>query len=181
MKQFSSDNGPHSEGGANPGYFESAGGLRGQKRDLYEGGIRVPLIVYWKDHTAKGKTSGHATASWDFFPTVCDLIGAEAPAGLDGISIVPELLDQGNQTKHESLYWEFHAQGGKQAVVSGKWKLLRLDVKSGSPRLELYNLETDPAESINLADKEPAKRDELIKVMDTEHVADPIFRFPGDK
>jgi arylsulfatase A-like enzyme len=154
---FSSDNGPHKEGGADPSFFGSSGPLQGYKRALYEGGIRVPTIARWPGRIEAGSLSDHVSAFWDFLPTCCELIGAEAPEGIDGISMVPTLLGQSRrQKKHEFLYWEFHEQGKRQAVRMGDWKGVRLNVaKNPDGPIELYDLKDDIGEKNNVADKHP--------------------------
>jgi arylsulfatase A-like enzyme len=149
---FTSDNGPHKEGGVDPAFFKSSGPLRGIKRDLYEGGIRVPAIVRWPGQIAPGTTSDFPWAFWDFLPTACELAKVPMPEGLplDGQSIVPTLLGQ-PQKPHEFLYWEFHEGGSQQAVRAGDWKAVR---KFGGP-LELYNLKTDLGETNNVAAANP--------------------------
>nr|MCU0409263.1 arylsulfatase [Bacteroidales bacterium] len=109
---FASDNGPHLEAGADPDYFNSNGGLRGYKRDMYEGGIRCPLLVRWPAQVKPGKKSDHISAFWDIMPTLAEITGAEIPVAIDGISFLPALKGR-KQDKHEYLYWEFHEQGGK--------------------------------------------------------------------
>ncbi len=148
---FTSDNGPHKEGGADPNFFTSSGPLRGYKRALYEGGIRVPMIARWPGKIRPGRTSDHICALWDVLPTAADLADTPSPDNIDGISMLPSLLG-GQQETHEFLYWEFHERGGKQAVRMGDWKAVRL--KPGEP-LELYNLKTDLGETDNLAAKHP--------------------------
>mgnify|MGYP001003730012 CR=1 FL=1 len=144
---FTSDNGPHKEGGAEPSFFQSSGGLRGSKRALHEGGIRVPMLVRWPKHVPAGMTSDQIWAFWDLLPTLADLVGAQAPGGLDGVSVLPALL--GDEVKERPpLYWEFHEGGFKQAVRMGDWKAVRL--KLGGP-IELYDLKTDRAEAKNVA------------------------------
>jgi len=144
---FISDNGPHQEGGAEPAFFKSSGGLRGIKRDLYEGGIRVPMIARWTGVVPAGRVSAHVWAHWDVFPTVAELAGAKVPSGIDGMSMAHALRGEA-QPGHDFLYWEFHERGFQQAVRMGAWKAVRL--KKDAP-LELYNLESDPFEQHNLA------------------------------
>jgi len=147
---FTSDNGPHREGGFDPDFNESNGLLRGIKRDLYEGGIRVPLIARWPGRTPSGSTSDHVGAFWDLLPTFAELAGVEAPEGLDGVSMVPTLTgDGGPQQEHEFLYWEFHeGDASKQAVRMGDWKAVRL---APNAPLELYNLADDLSEEHDVA------------------------------
>src|SRR5699024_4703119 len=113
---FTSDNGPHTEGGHDPAFFDSNGPLRGVKRDLYEGGIRVPMMAWWPGTVPAGTTSDHISAFQDIMPTVAELAGRQTPPNTDGISLVPTLTGQGTQQQHDYLYWEFPARGGKQAV-----------------------------------------------------------------
>lgn len=164
---FSSDNGPHKEGGGDPQFFRSAGPLRGQKRDLYEGGIRVPMIVRWPGRIKPGVSE---FVWWfpDVLPTLAELGGGKAPEELDGRSIVPTLLGKSRQKSSDALYWEFHEGGSKQAVRMGDWKGIRLKV-GGS--LELYNLKDDPAETRNVAADHPevvAKMEAYLKTARTE-------------
>jgi arylsulfatase A-like enzyme len=150
---FTSDNGPHQEGGADPTFFHSSGPLRGFKRSLHEGGIRVPFIVRWPGRIKAGTQSDHVGAFWDMMPTFADLAGITAPTGIDGISIVPTLLGRVRQQKeHKFLYWEFHENGSKQAVRMGDWKAIR--VGPDGP-LQLYNLNKDIAETQDVADQYP--------------------------
>ena len=144
---FSSDNGPHKEGGHDAGFFRSSGPLRGVKRDLYEGGIRVPAIARWTKTIAPGKVSEFPWAFWDFLATAAELAGVRAPTGLDGISIVPALLGK-EQRAHDYLYWEFFERGFQQAVRQGDWKLVR---QAPNFKLELFNLRDDVGETRDLA------------------------------
>src|ERR1043166_862449 len=144
---FSSDNGPHKEGGHDAGFFRSSGPLRGVKRDLYEGGIRVPAIARWTKTIAPGKVSEFPWAFWDFLATAAELAGVRAPTGLDGISIVPALLGK-EQRAHDYLYWEFFERGFQQAVRQGDWKLVR---QAPNFKLELLNLRDDVGETRDLA------------------------------
>ncbi len=148
---FTSDNGPHREGGADPEFFRSSGPLRGIKRDLYEGGIRVPMIARWPGQVPAGRTSDHVWAHWDLLPTLASTAGAPVPEGLDGLRMTGALTG-GSVPTHDFLYWEFHERGFQQAVRRGKWKAVRL--KPGAP-LELYDLDADIGETTNVAAKNP--------------------------
>jgi arylsulfatase A-like enzyme len=148
---FVSDNGPHKEGGADPAFFNSSGGFRGIKRDLYEGGIRVPFIASWPGTIPAGRVSDYAWAHWDLFPTLAEIAGAKTPGGLDGRSMTRALRGEA-QPPHEPFYWEFHERGFQQAARMGRWKAIR--PARGAP-LELYDLETDPHESTNVASAHP--------------------------
>jgi arylsulfatase A-like enzyme len=148
---FVSDNGPHKEGGADPAYFRSSGGLRGIKRDLYEGGIRVPMIARWPGAVPAGRVSSQVWAHWDMLPTLAELAGAHTPSGLDGVSMAGPLRGRA-PVQHAPLYWEFHERGFQQAARIGRWKALRL--KLDAP-LELYDLDTDPHEEHDVAAAHP--------------------------
>lgn len=179
---LSSDNGPHKEGGHMPNYFNSNGGLRGFKRDLYEGGIRCPLLVRWPGKVEAGSTSNHISAHWDLFPTFCELAGINPPEGLDGISFLPTLLGK-EQEKHEHLYWEFYEGGGKRAVRIGKWKAVQNQVnrKGKDAPIEIYDLESDRAETSDLA----AHNSELIariqKIFEQSHTPSPLWKFKWEQ
>jgi len=178
---FSSDNGPHMEGGADPEFFNSNGGLRGFKRDLYEGGVRAPMIVWWPNKVEPGSKSSHISAFWDIMPTFADLAGLTAPENIDGISFLSALTGK-EQKQHDHLYWEFHEQGGKQAVRKGDWKLVKLDVFDESKtRLELYNLASDPSEQTEVSSEYPEIVSELQAIMDQEHTHNDAFPFDGKK
>lgn len=153
---FSSDNGNHSEGGHHPDSFDSNGPFRGMKRDLYDGGIRTPFVVQWPAVIKKGSISYHISAFWDVLPTMCQLLNVPVPAGVDGISFLPELTGKGKQKKHDHLYWEFHERGGKRAVLKDGWKLIELFVNEpDKTTIELYNLHSDPGENANVAHQYP--------------------------
>ena len=159
---FTSDNGPHKEGGVDPRFFHSSGPLQGAKRSLHDGGIREPMLVRWPGHVAPGRTSDLPCAFWDVLPTLAELAGVNAkiPAGIDGISVVPTLLDQTAQKRHEFLYWEFHEGPSQQAVRMGDWKAIR--PRPGA-RLQLYDLRHDLAERTDLA----ARRPEIVSRIET--------------
>jgi arylsulfatase A-like enzyme len=166
---FTSDNGPHREGGHDPEFFNDNGPLRGIKRDLYEGGIRVPFLVRWPAAVQPGQVSDHMCAFWDFLPTAAQLAGQEAPNGIDGISILPALQGR-SQRRHEYLYWEFHERGFHQAVRMGDWKAVKLGRDRPS---ELYDLKTDIGEQTNLAAKQPDIVRRLDQVMQQARVDSP--------
>src|SRR5699024_3741114 len=125
---FTSDNGPHEEGGNDPSFFNSNAFLRGIKRDLYEGGIRAPMVALWPGTIEAGSTSNILAGFQDMMPTFADLYGAKTPE-TDGISMVPTLTGEEEQPKHDYLYWEFPALGGGQAVRKGPWKAVRLQIR----------------------------------------------------
>jgi arylsulfatase A-like enzyme len=166
---FSSDNGPHKEGGADPNFFDSNGPLRGNKRDMYEGGIRVPLIARWPGRIAPGSGTSHVGAFWDFLPTCCELAGTAPPEDIDGVSFLPTLLNRPDRQKgHPYLYWEFHEQGKKQAVRMGRWKGIRLNVaKNPDGPIELYDLKTDPGEEEDIAVDHPEVVRKIAELMKT--------------
>jgi arylsulfatase A len=175
---FTSDNGPHHEGGADPDFFDSNGPLKGFKRDLYEGGIRVPMIARWPGNIKPNSQTDHISAFWDVLPTMCEIANITPPKNIDGISFVPTMLGE-KQKQHKYLYWEFHEKGGKQAVRMGKWKAIRLGASSDPDApLELYDLDTDIGEKNNIADKQPeiiAKMNKIMKEARTHSDRWPFF------
>lgn len=174
---FTSDNGPHLEGGADPDFFDSNGPFKGYKRDLYEGGIRVPMLAQWKDKIEPGAISQHISAFWDFFPTACEVAQVDIPKALDGISYLPTLLGQG-QPQHEFLYWEFHEKGGRLAVRKGPWKAVVYNVlKDSTGAVELYNLDNDAGESRNVAALHPRIVAEMVEIMKSAHQPSDAFPF----
>ena len=174
---FTSDNGPHLEGGADPDYFDSNGPLTGYKRDLYEGGIRVPMIATWPGKIAPGALTQHTSAFWDFLPTACDLAGIEQPAGIDGISYLPVLLGEA-QPQHDYLYWEFHEKGGRLALRKGNWKAVKYNVyQAPDAPIELYNLAEDVSEQNNVADLHPEVAAELTQLLKEARTESDVFAF----
>lgn len=179
---FTSDNGTHREGGHDPRYFDSNGPFRGNKRDLYEGGIRTPFIVKWDGVIPKGSVSYHISTFWDFMPTVCDLINVDTPNDIDGISYLPTLTGNGKQKQHDYLYYEFHEQGGKQAIIKDGWKLIHLQVNNPSKEYyELYNINADPGEIADVAKLFPEKVEQLKKIMKNARTNNVNWKFAFEK
>jgi arylsulfatase A-like enzyme len=165
---FTSDNGPHGEGRHDRMFFNGSGGLKGFKRDMYEGGIRVPGIVYWKGHSRQG-ISDHPAIFYDIMPTLAEVAGIEVPAQTDGISFLPEVLGRA-QEKHDHLYWELQLadgspQGFRQAVRKGDWKAVRYSHKNGT---ELYNLKEDPFEEKDVAARYPEVLERMNRMLAEE-------------
>lgn len=175
---FTSDNGPHHEGGHDPAYFNSAGSRRGFKRDLYEGGIHVPMIASWPRKVDAGSETDHLSAFWDLLPTLGEATGQKIPADCDGVSFLPTLLSEPGQREHDYLYWEFHELKGRVAIRQGDWKAVRYDVAvdKKSP-LELYDLSVDAAESNNVADKYPEVVASLDSLLQEARIASPQPRY----
>ncbi len=173
---FTSDNGPHYEGGHQPGFFNSNGPLKGHKRDLYEGGIRVPLIAYWPGKIKSGSVSNHICAHWDLMPTFCELAKISEPNHTDGISYIPALTGK-KQKRHAYLYWEFHSYGNAQAIRMGDWKGIRLKVKNNpNAPIQLFDLKKDIGETNNIAANHPDIIRRFTKLFKTAHT--PSERFP---
>lgn len=167
---FTSDNGPHQEGGGDPRFFNSNGGFKGIKRHTHEGGIRVPFIAYWPGKIPEGQTSDLPIIFYDIMPTLIELTGAEE-IETDGISILPAILGQDNKTqKREFLYWEFE-ETDQVALRQGDWKLI---CKSGTPHL--YNLKDDPTEQTDLAEIHPEVVDRMVQIIREQHSESPYFK-----
>lgn len=162
---FTSDNGPHKEGGADPEYFNSNGPLRGIKRDLYEGGIRVPMLVRAPGNVPAGRVSDQQWAFWDILPTFTDLTNSHTLAGIDGVSFKQSLNGRRQIAKHDYFYWQFNEGHLQEAVLQGNWKLIRFKRKGQPEQFELYNLSTDIGEKNNLAAANPAKVKALSTIM----------------
>ena len=173
---FASDNGPHIEGGADPDFFNSNGIYRGYKRDLYEGGIRVPMIVAWPGHVQAGTETNFICAFWDLMPTMRQIINPQTkPSGNeDGISLLPLLTGRKGQKEHDYLYFEFQELNGRQAVRKGQWKLLHMNLRK-NPYYELYNIAADPAERYNVIESHPDIAEELKAIMQSAHIDNPDF------
>ena len=188
---FTSDNGPHEEGGADPAYFNHDGKFRGLKRSTHEGGIRIPFIVRWPGHISAGSKSDQPFAFYDLLPTFCDIAGIHRlplydlrlkqgqlvnhrfanrkAVRCDGISILPTLIGKGRQRQHDHLYWEFH-ETDMLGVRQGDWKLV---VKRGQPAL--YNLADDPHEDNDLAASRPEIVRLLVEKIYEDHTDNPLF------
>lgn len=160
---FSSDNGPHEEGGATAEFFDSNGPLQGIKRDLYDGGVRVPMIARWSGKIKPGQVNNQPFALWDFLPTATEIAGVEPPEGIDGISMLSAMLGKYSK-EHEFLYWEFHERGFEQAIRMGKWKAVRHGLNQP---IELYNLEIDISEQCNLAVEYPDIVQKITQILQT--------------
>ena len=169
---FTSDNGPHVEGGHDPEYFDSNGIYKGTKRDLYEGGTHVPMIASWPSKIKAGSVSDHVSAFWDFLPTMSELTGQPWERDTDGVSMLPTLIGANNQKQHEYLYWEFPFKKGRVALRKGKWKAVRYQAAlNPDATVELYDLSADPGETINIATKHPAIASELRILMENARTA----------
>lgn len=177
---FTSDNGPHEEGGADPAFFGRDGKLRGLKRQCYEGGIRIPFIVRWPGKVQAGKVNDHQLAFYDLMPTFCDLAGIKDYVKkyknkkkevdyFDGISFAPTLLGKDGQQQHEFLYWEFH-ETDQIGVRMGDWKLV---VKKGVPLL--YNLSTDIHEDHDIAAEHPEIVKQMKEIIRSQHTPSELF------
>ena len=173
---FTSDNGPTYAGGADSAFFESAGPLRGLKGSVYEGGIRVPFIARWPRRIKPGSVTDHVAAFWDFLPTTCEIIGAEPPADIDGISYLPTLLgEKSKQKTHDHLYWEL---GGRQGIRMGDWKLVR--TRPGR-KIELYNLAEDIGEENDVGKENPEILAKMTEMLTTARTESEVFPLPKPK
>jgi arylsulfatase A len=172
---FSSDNGTTFNAGVDAEFFDSTAGLRGLKCSVYEGGIRVPFLVRWPGHIRPGSTGGVPSSFQDVIPTVLELIGAETPEGLDGISLVPALFERWEQLQHDYLYWEY---GGQQALRVADWKGVRTGLRTGDLHMELYNLRTDPGETNDISSEMPQIVDYIAGLMEKAHTPSEAFPLP---
>lgn len=175
---FSSDNGPTPAGGADPDYFNGNGIYRGIKRDLYEGGIRAPMIARWAGTIQAGSKSNHISAHWDVLATLAEVAGAKLPSAQVGISFAPTLMGRADkQRQHDYLYWEFYERGGKQAIRMSDWKAVRLNrIQAGSEApWEIYNLVNDPGEMRNVAGKHPELQQKFNRIVSTAATPNEFF------
>lgn len=170
---FSSDNGPTFNGGVDAEFFNSAGGLRGLKMDVYEGGIRVPMIARWPGKIKAGSTTDHPSAQYDVMATLADLAGIDVPADTDGISFLPTLLGKPDKQKlHDFLYFEYPEKGGQVAVRMGKWKGVKTGLAENPGKgWELYDLESDEFETQNVAAEHPEILKQLDQIVRREHAS----------
>lgn len=181
---FTSDNGPHEEGGHKHEFFDSNGPLKGYKRSMHDGGIRVPMIARWPGKIAHGNQSNLPSAFWDFLPTACEIAGVETPEKTDGISYLPTLLGKTEtQKKHEYLYWASSEGATSVGVRQGKWKLVKYrppGTKNGKNESNaeetqddwrLYDLTNDIGEENDIADKHPDKIAEILELLQRDELA----------
>jgi len=171
---FTSDNGPHSEGGNNVGFFDANGPVTGIKRAMYDGGIRVPMVVQWPGKIKAGATTKQIAGGVDLMATAAEIAGVDLTVKQDGISFLPTLLgDDEKQIDHDYLYWEFYEQGSKQALRMGDWKAIRRPLGTGP--IELYNVVADVAENVDVASQNPELVSKIRGIFESAHV--PIERW----
>ena len=171
---FTSDNGPTFNGGSDSPFFESAGPFRGLKCSVYEGGIRVPMIVRWPGKVKAASTSEHVSAFWDFIPTFCDATGATTPKEIDGISMLPTWLGENGQKEHKVLYWEL---GRQQAIRMGDYKAVRIDQGD----IKIYDLSEDIHEDNDISSDNPELTRKFEKLFQTERTKSEHFPLPKPK
>ena len=174
---FTSDNGPSVEGGSDPEFFRSGGPFRGLKRDLYEGGIRAPMIAWAPGRIPAGRVSDFPWAMWDILPTFAELAGAGVPAEVDGLSMTALLTAAAAPPEHEYLYWEFYERGSAQAARFESWKAVRKPMFTGE--IELYDLAGDPGETVDVADQHPEVIARMAQIMEEAHVPSPMWQVAG--
>ncbi len=176
---LTSDNGPHAENHHDHFFFNSSNGLKGYKRDMYEGGVRVPGIVYWPGKTVAGKVSSHIAVQYDVMPTLAEIAGIKVPEQTDGISFLPEVFGK-EQQKHDFIYWEIveapKSTEFKQAARMGKWKAVRYGANG---KTELYNLEEDLYEENNVASQFPETLETMKKILQRESTKTDAYPYAG--
>lgn len=176
---FTSDNGPtHDVGGVDTEFFKSAGALRGRKGSVYEGGLRVPLIVRSPKTVPAGKVISTPAAMQDLAPTIIEFAGGKPLKGADGKSLLPILTGKSTETAERELYWEFPGYGAQQAVRFGSIKALRRDMAKGNAKLEIYDLAKDIGETKDLAAERPELVEKALAIMQREHTPNASFKLP---
>lgn len=179
---FTSDNGPayNRLGGSDDKFFNSAGGLRGLKGDLFEGGIWEPMVASWPGKIKPGTVTDLPFAFWDVLPTLCDVAGTDKPENIDGISFLPTLTGKGTQKIHKNLYWEFKSYGGQAAMIKGDWKVVIRDLSSKKKGVSVYlfNLKNDKEEQHDMASENPELVKEILQEMKQARVPSELFKFP---
>lgn len=174
---FTSDNGPHREGGNDYKFFNSNGKFRGHKRDLFEAGIRVPMIVKWTNQIQPNTKTEHISAFWDVLPTVADMLNTKLESPTNGVSFLPTLKGNSEeQLQHDYLYWEFHEKNAKQAIRKKEWKLVITKLQQ-NPKYHLFNLEEDPGETKNLAETNPEQLEILKALLEESRTPSEDFKF----
>ena len=177
LVMFTSDNGPHNEAGHNPELFKPAGPLRGIKRTLTEGGIRVPTLAWWPNTIEPNSISDQPFYFGDLMATACDMSQSDMPPHTDSLSFLPTLKGKAEEQKrHKYLYWEFYERTFRQAVVMEDWKLIRSGMDN--QRLELYDLKNDIHEDVNLIKEQPAVAQRMLTYMESAHVPHPNWPTP---
>ena len=178
---ITSDNGPTYAGGVDFEYFNSTGIFQNTKDRMkgytYEGGIRVPFIISWPNRIKKAKIEDEIFASYDLFPTICDLIDIDFPDDLDGLSMKPTILGNGKQNVHNYLYWEFPGYGGQQALRMGKWKAIKQNIFKDNRHIELYDLENDLKEMNDISGLNVDLIKKIDSIFSKEHLESNIDRF----
>ena len=179
---FCSDNGPTYNGGSDSPWFDSGGPFKSErgwgKGFVYEGGIRIPLIVQWPGKIKAGSKSNLISATWDAMPTICEIVGINPPDNINGISFLPTLLGNTNKQKtHAYLYWEFPSYGGQQAIRMGKWKGIRMDIRKGNMDIQLFNLADDIQEQHDVASQHPDIIEKMREIMKAEHTTPEVASF----
>ena len=179
---FCSDNGPTYNGGSDSPWFDSGGPFKSErgwgKGFVYEGGIRIPLIVQWPGKIKAGSKSNLISATWDAMPTICEIVGINPPDNINGISFLPTLLGNTNkQETHAYLYWEFPSYGGQQAIRMGKWKGIRMDIRKGNLNIQLFNLADDIQEQHDVASQHPDIIEKMREIMKAEHTTPEVASF----
>jgi arylsulfatase A-like enzyme len=171
---FTSDNGAHREGGHDAKFFRSSGPVRGTKRDLTDGGIRVPAFAVWANKIPAGRVNDEPWAFWDVLPTFCEASGAKAPPGIDGVSVLAQWMGKG-PVLHPHFYWEFHEGGFAQAVRQGNWKC----IKQKNGKIELYDLSKDVGEERDLAAENPKLVDAMKALIRKSRTESPDWPVPA--